>query len=49
MLWWLLGGANYNDAVTTIPSSLLARLVGFSGRDYFQAEERSRHTPEVKW
>ena len=40
---------NYNDAVTTIPSSIVARLAGFSGRDYFQAEERSRPTPEVKW
>jgi LemA protein len=40
---------NYNDAVSTIPSSLVARLAGFSGRDYFQAEERSRPTPEVKW
>ena len=40
---------NYNDAVSTLPSSLIARLAGFSGRDYFQAEERSRHTPEVKW
>jgi LemA protein len=40
---------NYNDAVTTIPSNLVARLAGFSVRDYFQAEERSRHTPEVKW
>jgi LemA protein len=36
---------NYNDAITTIPSNLLARLAGFSTRDYFQAEERSRHTP----
>jgi LemA protein len=40
---------NYNDAVSTIPSSLVARLAGFSGRDYFQAEERSRHAPEVRW
>ena len=40
---------NYNDAVTTLPSSLLARLAGFSARDYFQAEERSRPAPEVKW
>jgi LemA protein len=39
---------NYNDAVSTLPSSLIARLAGFSRRDYFQAEERSRHTPEVK-
>jgi len=39
---------NYNDAVSTIPSNLVARLAGFSGREYFQAEERSRHTPEVK-
>jgi LemA protein len=40
---------NYNDAVTTIPSNLVARLAGFSVRNYFQAEERSRHTPEMKW
>jgi LemA protein len=40
---------NYNDAVSTIPSNLVARLAGLSVRDYFQAEERSRHTPEVKW
>jgi LemA protein len=40
---------NYNDAITTIPSNLLARLAGFSRRDYFQAQEKSRHTPEVKW
>ena len=38
---------NYNDAVSTLPSRLIARLAGFSGRDYFQAEERSRHTPVV--
>ena len=40
---------NYNDAVSTIPSNLVARLAGFSVRDYFQAEERSRHASEVKW
>ena len=40
---------NYNDAITTIPSNLIARLAGLSTQDYFQAEERSRHTPEVKW
>ena len=39
---------NYNDAITTIPTNLIARLAGFTGRDYFQAEEVSRHTPEVK-
>ena len=39
---------NYNDAITTIPSNLIARLAGLSRRDYFQAEEVSRHTPEVK-
>lgn len=39
---------NYNDAITTIPSNLVARLAGFSRRDYFQAEEISRHAPEVK-
>jgi LemA protein len=39
---------NYNDAITTVPTNLIARLAGFSRRDYFQAEESSRHTPEVK-
>ena len=40
---------NYNDAITTIPTNLVARLAGFSMRDYFQAEERLPATPEVKW
>ena len=39
---------NYNDAITTIPTNLIAGLAGFSRRDYFQAEEDSRQAPEVK-
>ncbi len=39
---------NYNDAVGTIPSNLIARVAGFSPRPYFEAEERSRSAPEVK-
>jgi LemA protein len=39
---------NYNDAIATIPTNLIARLSGFSKRDYFQAEESSRQAPEVK-
>jgi LemA protein len=39
---------NYNDAITTIPTNFIARLAGFSKRDYFQAEEVSRQAPEVK-
>ena len=39
---------NYNDAIATIPSNLIARFAGFSKRDYFQAEESSRQAPEVK-
>ena len=39
---------NYNDAITTIPTNLIAGLAGFSKRDYFQAEEDSRQAPEVK-
>jgi LemA protein len=39
---------NYNDAITTIPTNLIAGLSGFSKRDYFQAEEDSRQAPEVK-
>ena len=39
---------NYNDAVSTIPSNLVAWVAGFSLRPYFEAEERSRSAPEVK-
>ena len=39
---------NYNDAITTIPTNLIASLAGLSRRDYFQAEESSRQAPEVK-
>ena len=39
---------NYNDAITTIPTNLIAGLAGFSKRDYFQTEEDSRQAPEVK-
>jgi LemA protein len=39
---------NYNDAIATIPTNLIAGLAGFSRRDYFQAEENSRQAPEVK-
>jgi LemA protein len=39
---------NYNDAITTIPTNLIAGLAGFSRREYFQAEENSRQAPEVK-
>jgi LemA protein len=38
----------HNDAISTLPSSIVARLTGFSGRAYFRAEERSSHTSEVK-
>jgi len=39
---------NYNDAITTIPTNLIAGLAGLSKHDYFQAEEDSRQAPEVK-
>jgi LemA protein len=39
---------NYNDSISTIPTNLIASLAGFSRRDYFQADESSRHAPEVK-
>jgi LemA protein len=39
---------NYNDAITTIPTNLIARLAGFFKRDYFQAEDNSRQAPGVK-
>jgi len=39
---------NYNDAIATIPTNLIAGLAGLSRRDYFQAEDDSRQAPEVK-
>ncbi|HEX5850853.1 MAG TPA: LemA family protein [Rubrobacter sp.] len=38
---------NYNDAISTIPTNLVAALVGLSRRDYFQAEDDSRQAPGV--
>ena len=39
---------NYNDAISTIPTNLVAGLAGFARRDYFQAEDDSRQAPEVR-
>ena len=38
---------NYNDAISTIPTNLVAGLAGFARRDYFQAEDDSRQAPGV--
>ena len=38
---------NYNDAISTIPTNLIAGLAGFSRRDYFQTEDDSRQAPGV--
>ena len=40
--------AMYLNDLATIPTNLIAGLAGFSRREYFQAEERSREAPEVK-
>jgi LemA protein len=38
---------DYNTRTETIPNVLIARPFGFSAREYFEAEEESRATPEV--
>ena len=39
----------YNNTCQTFPSSLLARLFGFSQEDFFKAPEAEREVPEVKF
>jgi LemA protein len=39
---------NYNDAVGTVPSNIVARIAGFSTRPYFELEEDARSNPEVR-
>lgn len=40
--------ADYNNAVETFPSSLLASSFGFVRRDFYQAESEARVAPQIK-
>jgi LemA protein len=39
----------YNTAIQKFPSSLVARVFNFADREYFEAEEAARVTPQVKF
>ena len=39
----------YNTAIQKFPSSLVARVFNFTNREYFEAEEAARVTPQVKF
>ena len=39
----------YNNAVQTVPSNVVARIAGFSTREYFEVEGDARSAPEVQF
>jgi LemA protein len=39
----------FNNAVQTVPSNVVARLAGFSIREYFEVEGDARSAPEVQF
>lgn len=39
----------YNNACQTFPSSMLAKIFGFKGEEFFQAPETEKEVPEVKF
>ena len=39
----------YNTAIQKFPSSLVARVFNFTNREYFEAEDAARVTPQVKF
>jgi LemA protein len=39
----------YNTAIQKFPGALVARVCGFSKREYFEAEDAARVTPQVKF
>jgi len=39
----------YNNAVQTIPTSLVAAMTGFSARPYFEVEDDARSAPRVQF
>ena len=41
--------ADFNKSVKHFPTNLVARLLGFSQREYFQAAEGAEKVPEVKF
>ena len=39
----------YNASIKRFPNNMFAGMFGFSGREYFQADEGAKHTPQVKF
>lgn len=39
----------YNTKVKRFPANIIASMFGFSPREYFQADEKSKNVPEVKF
>lgn len=39
----------YNTAIQKFPSSIVARVFNFADREYFEAEDAARVTPQVKF
>ncbi len=40
---------NYNSRIKTLPTSIWAGMLGFSPREYFQADEASQTVPQVNF
>lgn len=40
---------DYNTAIRKFPTSLIAKLFGFTQKDYFQASEGAQNVPEVSF
>ena len=40
---------SFNTSLETFPTLLLARMLGFTKRDYFEAEEGAKQPPQVSF
>jgi len=40
---------DYNASIKRFPNNMFAGMFGFSGREYFQADEGAKHAPNVKF
>jgi LemA protein len=38
----------YNTAIATVPASLMAGMLGFTAREFFEAEPEAQQVPEVR-
>ena len=40
---------SYNSAIQVFPAVLIAGMMGFTERDFFEADEGSREAPQVSF